>query len=120
MSTTEVPEKTAPGTTEKGRVLQLANPLFTGPDVKEAQQLLTSNKYGNFHPGEIDGEYGELTAGAVRRAKWTLGYPDEFVNQNLPTALPAVSVVVVVNLAMQAATETWLNTAQPDVPPVVG
>ena len=44
----------------------------------------------------------------------------EFVNQNLPTALPAVSVVVLVNLAMQAATETWLNAAQPDVPPVVG
>jgi hypothetical protein len=89
MSTTEVPHKTAPGKTEAGRVLQLANPLFTGPDVKEAQQLLTKNKYANFHPGEIDGEYGELTAGAVRRAKWTLGYPEEFVNENFGAKLGA-------------------------------
>jgi Putative peptidoglycan binding domain len=90
MSTTEVPEKTAPGKAGAGgRVLQLADPLLKGPDVEQAQRLLTSSKYGNFHPGEIDKEYGELTAGAVRRAKWALGYPDQFVNENFGAKLGA-------------------------------
>ncbi|HEY8843388.1 MAG TPA: peptidoglycan-binding protein, partial [Gaiellaceae bacterium] len=57
------------------RVLQLANPHVTGPDVEEAQQLLESNSFGSFDPGSDDGEYGELTAGAVERAKWELGFP---------------------------------------------
>jgi lysozyme family protein len=56
-------------------VLQLANPPITGPDVKEAQQLLKANLFGSFNPGKLDGEYGEVTAGAVQRAKWELGYP---------------------------------------------
>jgi hypothetical protein len=59
------------------RVLHLANPHMIGPDVTEAQQLLTSSKYGDFHPGGLDGEYGELSAGAAYRAKWALGYPEE-------------------------------------------
>ena len=57
------------------RVLQLANPHVTGPDVVEAQKLLAKNPYGSFDAGTADGEYGELTAGAVQRAKWELGYP---------------------------------------------
>ena len=57
------------------RVLQLSNPRVTGPDVKEAQQLLLKNPFGSFDPGAPDGEYGELTAGAVKRAKWELGFP---------------------------------------------
>jgi lysozyme family protein len=57
------------------RVLQLANPQVTGPDVLEAQQLLAKNPFGSFDAGKPDGEYGELTAGAVQRAKWELGYP---------------------------------------------
>jgi lysozyme family protein len=57
------------------RVLQLANPHVTGPDVVEAQQLLAKNPFGTFDAGTADGEYGELTAGAVQRAKWELGYP---------------------------------------------
>ena len=57
------------------RVLQLANPHVTGPDVLEAQQLLAKNPYGSFDAGKPDGDYGELTAGAVQRAKWELGYP---------------------------------------------
>src|SRR5690349_12989193 len=62
------------------RVLHLANPHMTGPDVTEAQQLLTTGPYGDFQVGGIDGEYGELTAGATRRAKWALGYPDDKVD----------------------------------------
>jgi lysozyme family protein/peptidoglycan hydrolase-like protein with peptidoglycan-binding domain len=57
------------------RVLQLSNPHVTGPDVKVAQQLLLKNPFGSFDPGTPDGEYGELTAGAVKRAKWELGFP---------------------------------------------
>jgi len=53
------------------RPLHLANPLLAGPDVVALQRLL--EPYG---PGPVDGEYGPLTAGAVRRAKWALGYPD--------------------------------------------
>jgi lysozyme family protein len=57
------------------RVLQLANPNVKGRDVLEAQRLLLKNPYGSFNPGKLDGEYGELTAGAVMRAKWELGFP---------------------------------------------
>jgi lysozyme family protein len=57
------------------RVLQLSNPHVTGPDVLEAQQLLLTNPFGSFDPGKPDGEYGDLTAGAVMRAKWELGFP---------------------------------------------
>src|SRR5881227_1653811 len=55
--------------------MQLANPHVIGPDVLEAQELLAKNPYGAFDAGKPDGEYGELTAGAVQRAKWELGYP---------------------------------------------
>jgi lysozyme family protein/peptidoglycan hydrolase-like protein with peptidoglycan-binding domain len=57
------------------RILQLANPNVKGADVLEAQQLLLKNPFGSWNPGKPDGEYGELTAGAVMRAKWELGFP---------------------------------------------
>jgi len=57
------------------RVLQLANPPVKGMDVLEAQKLLLRNPFGSFNPGKPDGEYGALTAGAVMRAKWELGFP---------------------------------------------
>ncbi|HKB93234.1 MAG TPA: peptidoglycan-binding domain-containing protein [Gaiellaceae bacterium] len=53
------------------RSLHLANPLLTGRDVSALQKLLEP-----YHPGEVDGEYGPVTAAAVERAKWALGYPD--------------------------------------------
>lgn len=65
---------------EGPRVLQLANPHMTGDDIKAAQQLLVKNKFGSWDPGGTDGEFGELTASAVRRAKWELGYPAKAVN----------------------------------------
>ena len=57
------------------RILQLSNPHVKGPDVQEAQRLLLKNPFGSFDPGTVDGEYGDLTAGAVMRAKWELGFP---------------------------------------------
>jgi lysozyme family protein len=58
-------------------VLQLANPHLKGAEVEAAQKLLQKNAFGSFNPGGVDGEYGELTAGAVMRAKWELGYPQK-------------------------------------------
>lgn len=60
-----------------GRILQLANPHMTGEDVEYAQQLLTRNPFGNFQPGDVNGEYGDITAAAAYRAKWLLGFEDQ-------------------------------------------
>jgi lysozyme family protein len=72
------------------RVLQLSNPPLEGPDVEEAQRLLRKNPYGSFDPGALDGEYGELTAGAVQRAKWELGYPATAGNSTFGPQLKAI------------------------------
>jgi hypothetical protein len=56
-------------------MLELTNPHLSGPNVTEAQNLLTANPYGNFHPGTIDGEFGPATATATKQAKWALGFP---------------------------------------------
>lgn len=55
--------------------LALTNPHLKGAAVRDAQKLLTTNQYGNFQPGEVDGEYGPATAAATKAAKWALGYP---------------------------------------------
>ena len=57
------------------RKLGLTNPHLSGPEVKQAQALLTTNPYGNFQPGAIDGEFGPATAAATKQAKWALGFP---------------------------------------------
>jgi NlpC/P60 family len=59
------------------RKLGLTNPHLTGADVKQAQQLLTTNPYGNFQPGAIDGEFGPGTAAATKQAKWALGFTEK-------------------------------------------
>jgi peptidoglycan hydrolase-like protein with peptidoglycan-binding domain len=60
-----------------------------GPDVAKAQQLLAKNAFGSFNPGKPDGEYGSLTAGAVQRAKWELGYPTTAGNSTFGPQLEA-------------------------------
>lgn len=60
-----------PGTTMQVRRLQLTHPPQTGPDVEALQELLEP-----YAPGPVDGVFGPLTAAAVKRAKWALGYPD--------------------------------------------
>jgi lysozyme family protein len=62
------------------RTLQLANPHLKSAEVEEIQRLLLKNRFRSFDPGKPDGEYGELTAGAVARAKWELGYPQTAVD----------------------------------------
>jgi cell wall-associated NlpC family hydrolase len=51
------------------RTLRLTEPPTTGADVAALQTLLAQ-----YHPGPVDGVFGPLTAAAVERAKWTLGY----------------------------------------------
>lgn len=59
--------------------LGLTTPLRTGEEVEHAQRLLADDgnrsRFGNFHPGPADGEFGEMTARACKRAKYWLGYP---------------------------------------------
>lgn len=65
------------------RILRLTTPYTSGPDVKAAQRLLATNVFGeDFGPGDIDGEFGPVSAGASKRAKLALGYPSDEV---LPT-----------------------------------
>ncbi len=65
------------------RILYLTDPAMHGDDVKRVQRLLAgANKWKkNFHPGPIDGVYGAKTAGAVKEAKWYLGYPKTKCNR---------------------------------------
>ena len=55
--------------------LSLSSPVQSGDNVREAQHALKDSKYGNFHPGKVDGHYGDHTAAAVRTAKYMLGFP---------------------------------------------
>lgn len=62
------------------RTLHLASPVMHGVDVERAQDHLRTNRYGNFHPGETDGEYGPHSAAATKRAKYWLGYVERQIN----------------------------------------
>lgn len=55
------------------RKLNLTTPPMSGPDVTEAQTQLHTSRFGDFHPGKVDGTYGNHTAAAVRRAKYWTG-----------------------------------------------
>jgi len=58
------------------KTIVLASPPRRGADVKTAQKNLTKNVFKqNFQPGEVDGQFGEQTARAAKRAKYWVGYP---------------------------------------------
>lgn len=62
------------------RTLALTTPHMKGADVKALQKALDTSKYGDFLEGsKLDGDFGQYTAAAVRRAKQALGY--EVVNE---------------------------------------
>lgn len=71
------------------RTLHLTSPLMRGDDVSYAQNLLTKNKFNTafltatHHTGKFD----EVTAAAVRRAKWELGYPQDKTHAYFDTQL---------------------------------
>lgn len=51
--------------------------------VKHAQESLHHNRFGEFYkPSHFDGVFGPETAGAVKEAKWKLGYMQKYVNQH--------------------------------------
>jgi len=63
------------------RTLRLTSPRMRGSEVAHAQWLLKHNRFGDFLPGApIDGIYGQVTAHAVRNAKYWLGYYHTRVN----------------------------------------
>ncbi len=62
------------------RTLIETSPHMHGQDVKDCQYLLEHNKFGNFHPGAVDGDYGASSAAATHRAKWAIGYEARNVN----------------------------------------
>lgn len=65
------------------RTLTVTSPHMKGKDVEHAQKMLKSTaagtKFGSFHPGEIDGDFGPTTAQACRSAKFWLGYPEKSI-----------------------------------------
>jgi CHAP domain len=57
------------------RTLSVTSPYIRGNEVKQAQKALQKNPFGQpFYRGEIDGEFGPLTASASKDAKFWLGY----------------------------------------------
>ncbi len=82
------PAAAVPAGRVAARMLELANPFMQGADVRRLQELLNRNPYGTFACG-VDGEYGRQTAGAVKRAKWELGYPKAKCNNEAGPTLVA-------------------------------
>lgn len=60
--------------------LRLVTPHMRGQKVKDAQWLMAGNSrfkgLATYKDGQIDGDYGPLSAQATRRTKYWLGYPD--------------------------------------------
>lgn len=74
------------------RHLHLTSPHIRGEDVRLAQRRLdgkANSIFRSFHPGDVDGEYGEKTAAATRRAKYWLGYQNGDLNGNYGPTLDA-------------------------------
>lgn len=94
-------------------ILMLTSPLTTGWQVRNLQMGLQNNKYDNFMPnGAVDAQFGHLTAQAVYRAKFWLGYrrPNQVAGGTLRAILagkqelgPLMKVLRAKRLAARAA-----------------
>lgn len=71
------------------RILSLTSPHLKGADVKHLQAALKNNVFKkDYMPsGDADGEFGPVTAQAVYRAEYWLGYPKPV--QSCGSILPA-------------------------------
>jgi peptidoglycan hydrolase-like protein with peptidoglycan-binding domain len=71
------------------RTLKVSSPYLRGDDVKRLQRNLVKHGYMR---GQVDGEYGPLTAQGVYRAKYWLGYrvPDQSASSLLLNYLEGV------------------------------
>lgn len=60
------------------KTLVLTSPHMRGPDVERAQRTLNgANTYDHdYFGGQVDGEFGPVTAASARQAKFWLGYPE--------------------------------------------
>lgn len=69
--------------------LRLVSPLEKSDRAKDAQYLLAGNNAfkQNFHPGDVDGEFGPASAAATKRAKLLLGYPMSAVDNSFGQVL---------------------------------
>jgi hypothetical protein len=56
------------------RNIGLTSPHTKASRVARAQHALHHNRFEDFHPGKVDGVYGEKTAAACARAKYRLGF----------------------------------------------
>jgi cell wall-associated NlpC family hydrolase len=74
------------------RTLELTSPVLEGADVKAAQKTLKTNKFGGFYSGEIDGEYGPITANATKDAKFYIGWQAKAVTPAYGQSLHKVLV----------------------------
>jgi cell wall-associated NlpC family hydrolase len=65
------------------KTYKVTSPVMRGESVKRLQRRLAgANKWKeNYHPGTLDGQYGETTAAAAYRAKWWMGYPPAKLNR---------------------------------------
>ncbi len=64
------------------RQLALKDPHIEGADIEEVQRLL------GFAGGDVDGDFGPITAHRVAEWKWQVGYPVNQINSTL--GLPAL------------------------------
>jgi hypothetical protein len=55
------------------RNLIVTSPMMTGTDVRIAQAALIKNPFRNFEPGGVDGQWGNDSFAATRRAQYWLG-----------------------------------------------
>jgi hypothetical protein len=69
------------------KTLIVTSPYMRGADIRVAQKALATNSYGDFYRGEIDGEFGPLTASASKDAKFWLGYETANVKAGYGEAL---------------------------------
>ncbi len=91
--------------TELLRNLVLTSPHMRGSDVGIIQKKLGAIQV-------IDGEYGPITANAVKDWKWRIGLPDKQVNTTLTQDESQYFFGKSRSLAMQARTKVRLRNAQ--------
>ena len=58
--------------------------------MRAAQRLLSSNRFADFRPGEIDGIFGEESARACKRAKYWVGYAERLMTPTFGSDIEAV------------------------------
>lgn len=71
------------------KTYKLTSPKMRGAEVKAIQKRLAgvNHRKENYHPGALDGVFGESTAAACYRAKYWLGYPPDKLVRTYGTIL---------------------------------